>query len=340
MLLVWSGVDSFEASFWAIIDPAFLAEVKALKEKAQQEEVPQPIELAGLEFLVQPKGIPNYPYLLKHEYLHVRLSGKIAGACISVRGESVGLVAFGHEELYGLAELVAARIGSVGSAGLSRLDVAVDVQGFVPTVADFGNFVCRARKRQLFFEGQELQTLQFGAGDMVLRIYNKTQELPASGKEWFRSVWAHTPGYDPDADVWRVEGQFRREMLREIGCEAPWDAFAKLPHVLGTALSWCELRVPNGVTQTRWPLDPRWEALKEASFAGQPLPRVRKEQGVGQLGRLLDMIKGCSLSVAARYTYSDFEPFWAALGDMIGPLIEAKGKTFAGVVEERRRRLV
>jgi hypothetical protein len=94
------------------------------------------------------------------------------------------------------------------------------------------------------------------------------------------------------------------------------------------------------VTKTRWPVDPRWEALKQASFAGEPLPRVRREAGVGELARLLDMIKGCSVSVAAQLAYSQFEPFWSALGDMIGPRIEAKGKSFAEIVEERRRRLV
>jgi hypothetical protein len=213
MLIVWSGVDTFDPTFWAVVPPEFMERLKGLKERAQEEEVPQPIELAGLEFLVQAKGINHYPYLLKNEDLHVRLSGRLSGACISVRGESVGLVAYGHEQLYEIAEKVVGKIGPSLSAGFSRLDVAVDVQGLVPTMADYPNFVCRAKKRKLFCEGDELQGMRFGEGDMVFRIYNKTQELPVSGKEWFRTVWAQCPGYEPEEDLWRVECQMRREML-------------------------------------------------------------------------------------------------------------------------------
>jgi hypothetical protein len=340
MLLVWSGVDTFEISFWAVIPPEFMEKLKALKEKAQEEEVPQPIGLAGLEFLVQAKGIAHYPYLLKSEDLHVRLSGRLSGACISVRGESVGLVAYGHGQLFALAEEVVREIAPSLSGAFSRLDVAVDVQGFVPTLADYPNFVCRAKKRELFCQGDELQGMRFGEGDMVFRIYNKTQELPESGKEWFRTVWAQCPGYNPEKDVWRFESQMRREMLKEIGCTAPADAFARLPRILGTALAWCELRVPDGVTKTRWPLDPRWEALKEASFAGQPLPRVRKEGGVANLNRLLDMIKGCTVSVAAQIGEKEFEDAWPAVGAMIAARVEFRGVPFPELVEKRRRQLV
>ena len=226
------------------------------------------------------------------------------------------------------------------SAGFSRLDVALDVQGLVPTVADFEKFVCPARQRALNLKGLELETIRFGKGEMVARLYNKTRELPVSGKEWFRTVWAKTPGYDREEDVWRFESQMRRKVLREIGCEAPLEAFAKLPEILGTALSWCSLRVPHGVTQTRWPLDPRWEALKEASFAGEPIPRVRDEGGRGNLNRLLDMIAGCTVSVAAQIREPEFEQAWAVVGAMIGARLELRGAWFADLVEKRRRTLI
>jgi hypothetical protein len=338
--VVWFGVDTFEASFWARMNPAFLEQVKRLKEEAKEANVPQPLEIEGLEFLVQAKGIAKYPYLLKHDYLHIRLSGRLMGICISIRGTSLGLAVHGHECLYALADQVAKSIGGVASAGFSRLDVAVDFQEFVPTVEDFDKFVCPANYRNMTLKGHRLETIHFGRDAVVMRIYNKTAELAVSGKEWFRELWTQSPAYDPQKDTWRAELQMRRDFLKEIGCEPPWEAFANLPRILATGLDWCSLRVPHGVTQTRWPVDPRWEELGKGASAGLPLPRVREEARLGKIEPLLAMTGGCVASIAARLGEQEFDQAWKRVGDMIAARLDESGTSFGALVEERRRRQV
>ena len=59
------------------------------------------------------------------------------------------------------------------------------------------NVVCPSPFRRSIRTLEHPETFQFGKGDMVVRIYNKTKELQERGKEWMREVWADAPGLRP-----------------------------------------------------------------------------------------------------------------------------------------------
>jgi hypothetical protein len=339
--VLWYGIDTVEASFRAQLDPERVEQLEQLKTTAQSKNCPEPVTIGGFEFLVQEKGLRTYPYLLKNEDFHIRVAPEAKGPQLSLRGTSEGLMTYGVDCLYDMMRKATVDLGMFMEAGLSRLDVTVDFQGFAPTREDDENFVCRAKFRNLIFNGQQLQTLQFGKGLRVVRLYDKSAELLSSGKTWLPAVWRRSnKAYNPEEPVWRFEFQLRREALRELGCESAQTAFDNLERLLATGLDWCSLRVPHGVTRSRWLVDPRWEELKQATLALDPLPRLKKEPNLGNVDPLLGMIKGCVVSIAAKTGETNYETAWANIGDMIDARLEQKGESFPALVEERRRRLV
>lgn len=94
---------------------------------------------------------------------------------------------------------------------LSRVDFTFDYQ---INALDFDedSFVTLASKNAQFREERRLQTFRFGAGDLLLRIYDKCDEIKEqSDKVWFYRLWGVTD------NVWRIEWQTRKEILKRFG---------------------------------------------------------------------------------------------------------------------------
>jgi len=274
--VLWCGIDTLEASYRAVLDPGLVDTLEELKAAAQRDEAPQPLEIGGYQASVQARGLKRWRFLVTGEDLHLRLSPTGTAPNISVRLLSLGLLALGHERLFALAEELACSCGHVSRLGLSRLDVACDFQGFVPTFADAQRIVCRASYRPIYPNTENPETFYFGCGAIVVRLYNKTREIAQSGKGYWRTVWERHPGFDAERDVWRFELQLRREALDELGCRDPEAAFANLERLLGFGLDWANLRVPQGKSTDRW---------EEDAPAGRDRHRRADRAGEGRLIR-------------------------------------------------------
>jgi hypothetical protein len=160
---------------------------------------------------------------------------------------------------------------------VSRVDLAVDFQGWLPSLEDDGRFVTRAADRAMHKQRRAFTGFMFGRGVLAARLYDKTLEILRSGKPWFRQVWARTPGFDPSAPVWRLEFQVKREALRAMkatdGTGEPvalgtWPDVLEHSRALWRFLSsrWLALRLPR-TKSTRQRLAPEWEALHACGFA-------------------------------------------------------------------------
>jgi hypothetical protein len=163
-----------------------------------------------------------------------------------------------HERFMGWAK----RLGfePYGSEGISRLDYCFDYS--LPEI-DFDEdcFVSRSSKDSKHREDGKPQTFTFGRGDIVLRVYDKVAEIKQqSEKSWFFELWGGQ--YE---DVWRIEWQVRKDVLRDHGIKT----FHDLDNRLGDLLKYLSeehdtLRRPNGDSnRSRWPLHPLWMDLQE-----------------------------------------------------------------------------
>lgn len=132
---------------------------------------------------------------------------------------------------------------------VQEIHLACDTQGHSFNLFDIYRMKTRARKviahdgddgeigRKMVFTSRKLETLYFGTGSNMIRIYNKTAEEkkhPESGH--IKRLWAlNNSGYDDTKDVWRIEFQIRREKLKGIfnANKDPYDYTAVLMDNLG-----------------------------------------------------------------------------------------------------------
>ncbi|MFA7175453.1 MAG: phage/plasmid replication protein, partial [Kiritimatiellia bacterium] len=159
---------------------------------------------------------------------------------------------------------------------LSRVDFTFDYQ--IPVV-DFyeDNFVSAATKDKQFRKNRKVQTFGFGEGDVVLRVYNKVDEIQEkSAKTWFFDLWQCSE------NVWRIEWQIRKAWLRTFGIRT----FADLEERQGDLLrvlvkDHTTLRIQtDDSNRSRWPVHPVWADLQA---------RVGQMDGLGVV-RELDML--------------------------------------------------
>jgi hypothetical protein len=220
----------------------------------------EPITLGGVPFLLHSHGTGSgYPFLLTSEDHRVEC-GEFNSPSFFVTFRSQALW---RESAYALHENFlawAARVGfvAVRPESVSRVDFSFDYN--LPTV-DFteDHFVSRTNKDSQHRENGRVQTFTFGRDNIVLRVYDKVAEVEQqSDKVWFFTLWGQ------DRDVWRIEWQVRKDVLREFGIVT----FEDLRKCQGDLLRYLctdhtTLRVPEGDgNRSRWPLHPLWQDLQ------------------------------------------------------------------------------
>lgn len=173
---------------------------------------------------------------------------------------------------------------------LSRVDFAFDHH--LPTVDfDEGSFLTRMHKDSQHREHGRVQTFTFGQGDIVLRVYDKVAEIEQqSAKAWFFLLWGR------DQDVWRIEWQVRKAVLRQFGIIT----FEDLQKLQGDLLRYlCEeqatLRIRGADSnRSRWALHPLWEDLQGRVRALEHLGVCRLD---GKTAALEERLFRCAQSV-------------------------------------------
>ena len=264
--LLLTGIDTVECAYYLrAAGPCGIdfERLTALREELRQAKVREPgvIELGGVGFLLHPYGSSSgYPLVMSNTDFHIQF-GEFNDPSFFVRFPSEALWRLGAFTLHRRFLEWAASVGlvPVKPEGLSRVDWAHD---YHLSLIDFDedSFVSLASKDAHYREDRKAQTFQFGADDVVLRVYNKIMEiLQKSHKTWFFDLWGCSE------NVWRVEWQVRKTLLRRFGIRT----FENLQERQGDALRYLAtehdtLRVANGdENRSRWPLHPLWVDLIE-----------------------------------------------------------------------------
>jgi hypothetical protein len=136
----------------------------------------------------------------------------------------------------------------------------------------------------------------------VGRIYDKGFEIKHSDKSWFNDIWK-AGGYDGVSPVTRVEGQFRRPFLKEMGVNTYPELIQYTPDIWRVFTSeFISLRTPNinDSNNRRWPVSPFWEtALIAGKRFGESLGIERYNQKQGLIEPLMAQMKGLMISEVA-----------------------------------------
>lgn len=266
MKLLLSGLDTVECAYYLRPGPGCSLDFEALRTQKeairltgrQEEGV---IQLGGVDFLLSPNGTRSgYPFLISNQHCAIQF-GEFNDPAFYVTFRSFALWTRGaaalHREFLAWAQSLG--LVMVRAEGLSRCDFAFDFH--LPEVDfDEDSFVTTADKDSQHRKNGKVQTFTFGRGEIVLRVYNKSDEVEeASAKYWLRLFWQ-----GETENIWRVEWQVRKETLKRFGLRSFQDLFegyGDLLRYLSTEQT--SLRVKTEDTnRSRWPMHPLWELLK------------------------------------------------------------------------------
>lgn len=263
--LLLQGIDTVECAYYLRRRPedqadAFdFASLLVEKEDLRQQRAKEPkaIKIAGVEFLLHSFGSGSgYPLVLSNRDFHIQC-GERNDPTFYVKFSSEALWRQGAWPLHNrfMEWAFCAGLFPYRAEGLSRVDWAFDYH--LPEI-DFNqdSFVTLSAKDAEHREDRKTQTFMFGKGDVVLRVYDKIAEIiQQSGKVWLFQLWGGIV-----ENVWRVEWQVRKDLLRRFGIRT----FIDLRDLQGDALRYLAtehdtLRLPNGDSnRSRWPIHPLW----------------------------------------------------------------------------------
>lgn len=311
--VILQGIDTLELHTQAPLAPHFLAELEALKAAAQRTPLGEALptwRCAGLAFTVSPRASQRGQYLLEADgamAVSVNPYAPKGLPTVSLELRALRLWQHGADNAAAEAEEVAGvlTLGEHPDIQVSRIDVTCDWQGWQPGVEDLPRFTSRARDDSSHRVLRHFTGWTFGRSAVRARIYDKTAEIVGTDKaDWMPLRWAQHPAYDEGQAVWRLEGQVRREALRELQGKVPeadalfkrWSDCRKGLASLWDYLwgEWLSLRLPRTGRQRRR-LDPRWASLvSQADWhewddvaSSVPLARVAAE---ARFRRTLDQL--------------------------------------------------
>lgn len=246
MKLLSKHVDTFKEALYLNGDcekyNQFVDDLIIMKEQAQtvhdmnNDNRFVDLMISGMKWQVMATSISGYSVVMKNG--DVSIGFKKKGNKLTDRNPNVKveyraqfLVRFGltgaHKQIN---DFIKQNIHNDYLSKVQEIHLACDTQGHSFDLFDVYRMKTRARKviahdgddgeigRKMVFTSRKLETLYFGTGSNMVRIYNKTAEEkqhPESGH--IKQLWAlNNTGYDDTKDVWRIEFQIRRVKLKGI----------------------------------------------------------------------------------------------------------------------------
>jgi hypothetical protein len=341
LVILRSGIDTLEVSFTGELSPGVAETLDKLKERAQDYDAAQRHDESGL--CVEPKAFAPWRWRLTSPCYELRLS---AGThpfrpSASIRLGALGLASSDATSLYLEAVDKLDGFGDFNETGVSRADVYADTQGWTPSLDEMRSMSCPASFRPIYPSVEHPETFQYGKGDVVVRVYNKSAEINVSHKAWVVETWKQTGRYDGGQDVWRVEVQVRTKLLKELGMRESGSVLSKPGALFDWVLSqWCQLRIPNGDQKvTRWPEHPVWTDLRAATFAGHPVSRVVPVARLLELEAAAKRLVGLVALAGAYYGEQDYVAALVHLSEQAEAHLVVEQLDFAELVEAKRKRL-
>ena len=300
----YMGVNNFEA----------LSEAKSKAGEKQFDKKGCGVEWFGTEFNMAARGAMGYEWVMRNADVTV---------CIT-REARVGsiipevYVTFSSQNLWtnGLDGAVTtfkdwlSKWAVIVDTKISRADLCLDVAMPFPVIDIKSEIVSRARRKMRVNELHKIEHhvecrrdtgYRFGSGDLVGRLYDKTNEIKVSQKEWMQEVWK-AESWDGETPVVRYEFQCRRNFLKEMGV----NSFEELKEGLADIWRYCThdwLRVCDqgaNTNQSRWKSKDYWTLIQQSfSLFGQAYGVLRMKSKKVRYDHLFKQIRGCCVSAVA-----------------------------------------
>jgi len=313
-----TGIDSLYLSYQGNLTEESSIRLTELKKMAQSPD-PSTVSLAQIAlndhiFEVSDRGRNPYAFVLKDNWFHISVAklgairvplaySQLSSELLTKQGADVAVLE--------LSEIVNSLGIVTEQPAISRVDLCVDfVTNYPLSEIKDNDWVTRADVISNHSSRRKFSGCSIGAGGNIsARLYNKTVEMQKVPRPYLEEIHRDL-GWDGKQEVWRLEFQFRRAALRELGLRS----FSSLNDSLAglwqyASVDWLRLTIPSetDLTQSRWPTASVWEILQKAHWSGyEEICRIPVEKGRPPSNRTL-FINGISglTSFMAREGYSD-----------------------------------
>jgi hypothetical protein len=324
------GIDSLDVGFYVNWSDNW----KELKEKFDDRKLcaqgtdENLIDIAGVRpHIFYASGKANYRYHVKFPEYHCFISiveSALYSPNIFVSFTSEAL----HSELseFELIEQVIQDIKSLGGSVLrhkiNRCDLYADFRIPCGLSLEFlkSHMVGKAKHTNHYMEGDVLETFYVSkkSSPIQLRIYDKEKEIKKKGTEerWMR-IWS----VDDSKDVWRIEFQFRRPILKQYWIDTIDDLRNKKAdlwkYVTG---EWFSLRCLDNENQARRTIHEFWKKVQSCiEYFGLENGTKRKYEKkkatsiMWHIPRIVNLLVACG---AIKKDY-DLQSCWLTVANMM-----------------------
>lgn len=285
-----SGVDSLYVSYAGSLTENYETQLELLKALAQSQDCSDQASaclfLVDHSFTVKSKGRGRFPFVLADNWYQIQLSrsasDKMPLAYVQIASELLTLCGVDNA-VSPLNNVISVVAGKVIHPTISRVDLCVDfVTDLDLESIPQSHWITRATRHARFYDQGQFSGFTFGQGGPIsCRLYDKTLEIKKSQKTYLFDIWKEQ-GWDGESPVWRLEFQYQRELLGQVGIRSLLDLIQHL-NALWTysAHQWLQLKKPQGDSNTtRWPVYPEWQSLLKAEFndhSREAVQRIRKD---------------------------------------------------------------
>jgi hypothetical protein len=312
------GVDSLYLSYQGDIFPEVQERLTKLKQLAQHSEADQQAlaqySIAGHIFEVKDKGSSVFPFVLEDGAFRIQLSRsskRLPMAYVKLSSRYLSNVTPKEAEAH--LRSILNELGTLTDlAHVSRLDLCADFVSH-ENMESWGReaWVTRGKQIAAYAVADQFTGWTIGLGGVIAcRLYNKLLEIIESGRDDLLPLWL-AAGWQAGDPIWRVEFQFRREVLAQHGLVRLDEVLSNLNGLWSYASTeWLRLTIPNPDDQTRsrWPAHPLWGYLSSVDWEtdGGPLSRSFQATRLPDDKRIFSLGASSIASYMAKHGLTDY----------------------------------
>lgn len=345
------GVDSLYLSYQGNLHPEINEQLIQLKRQAQSEkqndQAKAQIKIGDHLFEVKDKGTSMFAYILEDNAFRIQLSRPNKAVPMAyVKLSSEYLTHLLPAEAERRLSAILSQLGALEStANVSRIDLFVDFVSHQNMEAWTREaWVTHAASVNAYAIDNHFTGWAIGLGGVMAgRIYDKLFEIIKSNKGYLIPLW-QAAGWQTGEPIWRLEFEFKREMLVQKDLSKLTDVLANMSGLWSYATTeWLKLTLPNldDKTRSRWAIHPMWASLAALDWEtqGGALKQRFSNERTPNDHETLNRGFSAVTTWMATHGYRDYEtaihPFFIALDAFINNRAMDFGMGFEELVTEK-----
>lgn len=306
-----SGIDSLVVAInvkWK--SERFFEYLDQMKDLAVQNEQEQAIQFpdSGIFATIKPYGRKGHQWIVSNNDFELSIGNWLqpkTRPSVMATFRSEALWRIGPQECVEMLKEILFQAGAESFVMKpSRVDICLDMtfQSQVWTVELLPFRVTKAHYAAPHYDNAAMTGISIGKGIIGARLYDKALEIRKKSKKyWMFDIWDIDEDIPETLKVIRIEGQFRREGLKDLGLDTLDDLFNHIEKLWAYfTQQWLKFESNPGAHHTMRKTLPWWMVVQNGFLGLQkPTPLIRCKAIQPQKKQLLAQTLGTATSYYA-----------------------------------------